>query len=60
MKAKNNNEYRKKFKELFIEEFNDPNESFIDFMLDLIQEEQIKKILVVGKSYYYSQFEKYK
>ena len=30
---------KNKFRKLFIEEFEDPNEAFMDFMLDLIPKE---------------------
>lgn len=51
---------REKFKKIFNEEFDDPNESFMDFLLDLISQKVLLKVLSVGNSYYYSQFEKYK
>lgn len=51
---------RDKFKKVFNEEFDDPNESFMDFLLDLIPKEILLKVLSVGNSYYYSQFKKYK
>ncbi len=51
---------RDKFKKVFNEEFDDPNESFMDFLLDLISKEVLLKILTAGNSYYYSQFKKYK
>ncbi len=51
---------REKFKKIFNEEFDDPNESFMDFLLDLIPKEILLKVLSVGNSYYYSQFKKYK
>lgn len=51
---------RDKFKKIFNEEFDDPNESFMDFLLDLIPQKVLLKVLSVGNSYYYSQFEKYK
>ncbi len=51
---------RKKFKKIFNEEFDDPNESFMYFLLDLIPKKRLLKILSVGNSYYYSQFKKYK
>lgn len=51
---------REKFKKVFNEEFDDPNESFMDFLLDLIPKKILLKVLSVGNSYYYSQFKKYK
>ena len=53
-------ELRKKFKEMYLEEFEDSNESFMDFMLDLIPEEVLKKIIDKGEDYYSSLFYKYK
>ena len=51
---------REKFKKIFNEEFDDPNESFMDFLLDLIPKRILLKVLSIGNSYYYSQFKKYK
>ena len=51
---------RKQFKRMYMSEFNDPNESFMDYMLDLIDLGKIKRILKKGKRTYYSNFEKYK
>ncbi len=51
---------RDKFKKIFNEEFDDPNESFMDFLLDLIPKRILLKVLSIGNSYYYSQFKKYK
>lgn len=60
MKEKVEYELRKEFKNIFLEEFEDPNEAFMDFLLDLISREMLLKILLVGNSYYYSQINKYK
>ncbi len=51
---------RDKFKKIFNEEFDDPNESFMDFLLDLIPKKILLKVLSIGNSYYYTQFKKYK
>ena len=51
---------RKKFKKMYIEEFEDSNESFMDFMLDLISEEVLIKVIGKGEDYYSSLFYKYK
>lgn len=54
------NQLRNKFKKMYLEEFKDPNESFMDFMLDLISEKTLIEIINKGKNYYYSLFQKYK
>lgn len=54
MKLKN------KFKEIYIDEFEDPNESFMDFLLDLIPKEILIKVISKGENYYSSLFNKYK
>lgn len=51
---------KKKFKTLYKEEFEDANESFMDFLLDLIPVEIIKEMLLKGNYYYYKVFSKYK
>ena len=43
-----------KFKQLFDEEFDDPNEAFQDFLLSLIPEENLLEVISKGKIYYYS------
>ena len=53
-------ELKERFKKIFCEEFDDPNESFMDFLLDLISKEKLIEILKIGDSYYYSQLKKYK
>lgn len=51
-------ELKEIFKELYIEEFEDPNESFMDFLLDLIPKTQLIKS--IKKENYYLLFDKYK
>ena len=53
-------ELKERFKKIFCEEFDDSNESFMDFLLDLISKEKLIEILKIGDSYYYSQLKKYK
>lgn len=48
------------FKKVFYDEFDDPNESFQDFLLDLIPREKLIKILLQGDRSYYYNFSKYK
>lgn len=60
MKNMTDNQLRNKFKKMYLEEFKDPNESFMDFMLDLISEKTLIEIINKGKNYYYSLFQKYK
>ena len=45
MKNLNVDELKEIFKDLYIEEFEDPNESFMDFLLDLIPKENLLKVL---------------
>lgn len=51
---------RKKFKKIYLAEFKDSNESFMDFMLDLISRDKLIEIIFKGKKYYYSLFNRYK
>lgn len=51
---------REEFKNNYYEEFNDPNESFMDFLLDLIPKKILINILAKGKDYYSSVIDKYK
>ena len=51
---------RNRFKKMYFDEFDDPNESFMDFLLDLISKEKLMEIIDKGKDYYYSLFYKYK
>lgn len=60
MKTTTKKELKKKFIETFIDEFDDPNESFMDYMLDLIPKNILLKVLEVGNKHFYSQFSKYK
>ena len=53
-------ELKEKFKKMYQVEFDDPNESFMDFMLDLIPKEILIKVLKKGRRYYYHLFSKYK
>lgn len=53
-------ELRKKFKEMYKEEFGDPNESFMDYMLDLIPKEVLEKLFKKWSRNFYSLFDKYK
>jgi len=60
MKTLTLKQLRKKFKKMYFDEFEDPNESFMDFLLDLIPREVLKEIIDKGNKYYYSLFYKYK
>ena len=60
MKKLSLKELKSKFKKIYFDEFDDPNESFMDFMLDLIPKENLIKILEKGENYYLSLFHKYK
>lgn len=51
---------RNRFKKIYFDEFDDPNESFMDFLLDLISKEKLMEIIDKGKDYYSSLFYKYK
>lgn len=51
---------KNKFKKIYFDEFDDPNESFMDFLLDLISKEKLMEIIDKGKDYYSSLFYKYK
>lgn len=53
-------ELRNKFKKMYLEEFDDPNESFMDFLLDLIPKEILIEVIGKGEDYYSSLFYKYK
>ena len=53
-------ELRNKFKKMYLEEFDDPNESFMDFLLDLIPKKVLMEIIDKGENYYSSLFYKYK
>lgn len=60
MKTPSIKKLRKQFKKIYFEEFDDPNESFMDFLLDLISLEMLKKVIDKGENYYSSLFYKYK
>jgi len=60
MKKLSLKELKSKFKKIYFDEFDDPNESFMDFMLDLIPKENLIKVLEKGENYYLSLFHKYK
>ena len=45
---------KNKFKKIYFDEFDDPNESFMDFLLDLISKEKLMEIIDKGKDYYSS------
>lgn len=60
MKTLTLKQLRKKFKKMYLDEFEVPNESFMDFLLDLIPSEVLKEIIDKGNKYYYSLFYKYK
>lgn len=60
MKYKSNKELRKNFKEIYKDEFEDPNESFMDYLLDLIPQKNLIKVLKIGNNDSYSHFFKYK
>lgn len=51
---------RNRFKKIYFDEFDDPNESFMDFLLDLIPKEVLMEIIDKGENYYSSLFYKYK
>ena len=60
MKTLTLKQLRKKFKKMYFDEFEDPNESFMDFLLDLIPKEVLMEIIDKGENYYSSLFYKYK
>lgn len=60
MKKLNIKQLREMFKKTYFEEFDDPNESFMDFLLDLIPKEKLIEIINKGENYYSSLFYKYK
>lgn len=51
---------RQKFKKTFYEEFDDANEAFMDFMLELIPKNILIRVLNKGRKSYYSRFYKKK
>lgn len=60
MKTLTVRQLRNKFKKMYLEEFADPNESFMDFLLDLIPKEVLMEIIDKVENYYSSLFYKYK
>lgn len=60
MKELTTRQLKNRFKKIYFEEFDDPNESFMDFLLDLIPKENLMKVITRGKNYYSSLFYKYK
>ena len=60
MKTLTVRQLRNKFKKMYLEEFDDPNESFMVFLLDLIPKEVLMEIIDKGENYYSSLFYKYK
>lgn len=60
MKTLTVRQLRNKFKKMYLEEFDDPNESFMDFLLDLIPKEVLMEIIDKGENCYSSLFYKYK
>lgn len=60
MKQLSTKQLRRKLKQMYYEEFDDPNESFMDFLLDLIPKKVLIEILSKGDKYYLSVFGKYK
>ena len=60
MKTLTVRQLRNKFKKMCLEEFDDSNESFMDFLLDLIPREVLMEIIDKGENYYSSLFYKYK
>jgi len=55
-----NRQLKNRFKKMFFSEFDDPNESFMDYLLDLVPRNVLLKVLLEGKKSYYSNFSKYK
>lgn len=60
MKRLSGRQLRKEFKKIYFDEFDDPNESFMDFLLDLIPKKILIEIISKGEHYYSSIFGKYK
>ena len=60
MKQLSTKQLRRQLKKMYYEEFDDPNESFMDFLLDLIPKKILMEVLSKGEKYYLSVFEKYK
>ena len=60
MKKESTKRLRERFKEKYFKEFNDPNESFMDFLLDLIPKKILLEVLSKKGNYYLFLFNKYK
>ena len=60
MKQLTDRQLKNRFKRMYQEEFDDPNESFMDFLLDLIPRNILLNMLSKGNRFYYSIFHKYK
>lgn len=60
MKQLTDRQLKNRIKRMYQEEFDDPNESFMDFLLDLIPRNILLKMLSKGNRFYYSIFHKYK
>lgn len=60
MRNNKTKQIRKKFKDIYKDEFEDSNESFMDFLLDLIPINVLAKIVDKGEKYYSSLFYRYK
>lgn len=60
MKTLTVRQLKNRFKKIYFDEFDDPNESFMDFLLDLIPKEVLMEIIDKGENYYSSLFYKYK
>ncbi len=60
MKKVSKKELKNAFRKIYIEEFEDPNESFMDFLLDLLSKEKLMEIIKSDGKYYYTHFDKYK
>ncbi len=54
------NNIKKKFREMYIEEFKDPNEAFQDFLLDLIPYQVLRNVLSNRKRSFYYKLDIYK
>ncbi len=48
-----------RFKKLFEEEFDDPNEAFQEFLLSLIPSKKLLNTITKGKKYYYYNINRY-
>lgn len=48
-----------RFRKYYEEEFNDPNESFLDFLFELVSEEKLLKVMSREQNYFYSHLKKY-